>query len=308
MKKNILTLVLFLVAITSNQAQEIKSVINKDALVKFEENPPAAVGVNQVSDVNYSFTLLDANKNAASYNLKMYADLTGVRTDTVDVATVTSFPTTLSLSAADLADLLGITVDDIGFGDNFYFSGSVTTTDGQVYSGDVLPNYDDLDDDDPQTFEIVGGGVTADLLDETGYRQAFEFGFVILCPSVDLSELVGTYTITYEAFSENSWSPVTVIAGPEANQLTIKNMYELETGDIGYDLILDVDMSTGAITIETQEVFDTAFYSFPYGICSVTSAPGTNYVFSCTGGIALFVEYTVAAGSFGTGSITMTKI
>ena len=89
--------------------------------VKFvDENPPSELGVAAISDINYSFAVEDISDLVASYDLKMYADLSGVRTDTVDVRTVTSFPESIDLTASDLATLLEVTVEDISFGDSFF--------------------------------------------------------------------------------------------------------------------------------------------------------------------------------------------
>ncbi|MBD0830703.1 hypothetical protein [Aestuariibaculum sediminum] len=274
---------------------------------RFEVTPPAAVGVNQVSDVNYSFTILDANKNLASYDLKLYADLAGSRTDTVDVVVLNSFPSSLNYTASDLATLLGITVDDIGFGDTFYFTASVVTVDGVEYNGAERLDYDDNDTEDPSDFTFTGGGVTNDLLDEAGYRQAFEFDFVILCPSVDLSTLTGTFDVTYDWFFEDDPWQVEVVAGPGANQLTIKDMYGPYTGQMGYDVIIDVNPTTGAISTDKQGVFDTNAFGWGYGECRVETGAGTNYVFSCTGNIALFLQWTVDLGSFGSGPFLLKK-
>lgn len=69
MKKNILTLVLFLVAITFNQAQEIKSVINQDALAKFEENPKKYL-LNWEKQELIGFELIDS-KHAVEATLHL---------------------------------------------------------------------------------------------------------------------------------------------------------------------------------------------------------------------------------------------
>lgn len=211
--------------------------------------PPATVGVNQISDLSYSFSLSDANNNVSVYDLKLYADLGGVRTDTVDVAQITSFPAELSFDADELASLLGVTVNDINFGDAIFFTASVTTNDGTEYRnlGDLglieifeQPDGTFLDDDDDlvtigpndrvvstesgATFLLSGGGIGIDLGAEDGYRQAFEFGFVILCPSVEVDQLVGTFNVVSHRF-DNYFGPQgatrEVIAGPGPNQLTI---------------------------------------------------------------------------------------
>ena len=266
------------------------------AFPKFAQvNPPTSVGVNQISDLVYSFEVIDGNNNMASYDLKMFAILGGQQTDVVDVDVATQFPVTYSFTAADLASLLGLTVNDIGFGDNFFFMATATTVDGIEYSGAVRLDYDDLDDDDPSTFELSGGGVTDDLLDEDGYRQAFEFGFVILCPEVNMAALPGTYdvvTLGFSGFFGETDFDREVIAGPGANQITI---IDGEFPAVGSeDLVLNIDPNTGAVSLGAAGIaFDAsqgAFDTDNYGAA-------TGFVFTCTGAIVLTMDFDAYAGN-----------
>ena len=79
------------------------------------EIPPSVVGVNEISEISYTFTIEDPNNNVALYDLNLFADLSGVRTDTIDVAEVTSFPNSFSFTAEELASLLNVTTDGISF-------------------------------------------------------------------------------------------------------------------------------------------------------------------------------------------------
>ncbi|GAA4271324.1 hypothetical protein U6A24_05445 [Aquimarina gracilis] len=256
------------------------------AFVRFtSENPPANVGVNDISELTYGFSVSDANNNVAMYDLDLYADISGTRTDTVNVADVTSFPAQFNFTASDLAGLLGIDAADINFGDSFFFTARATTNSGVEYFAFEDLDYDDLDDDDPSTFTLEGGGLTNDLIGEAGYRQAFEFNFVILCPDVDLAALVGTYDVVnhrFDAFFGSQGPTREVIAGPGPNQLTIVGgALPLDGAD---DLIIDVnnDSSLGYGGAGSAIHFNT------FGPGTYGSVEGT--AFSCIGVLDLTIN------------------
>ena len=258
--------------------------------IRFQnDNPPSAIGVNQVSDLVYNFSLEDANSNVAMYDLDMYADLAGVRTDTVNVEEITAFPASRSFTADNIAGLLGVTVDDISFGDKIYFTATATTNEGIMYSGSERLGFDDEFD------EISGGGVTDDLIDEAGYRQAFEFEFVILCPGVDFGSITGTYDVTSLGFSgffgETDFDRE-VIIGPGENQITIVDGEYPAVGSD--DLILDVNPATGAVSLATDGiVFDAALGAFD----TDTYGSASGFVFTCLGQIVLTMDFNIYAGN-----------
>ena len=280
----LLSMVLVLPLIFISCAEDDKNQLNdfstEGGFVRFvDQNPPTVVGVNAVSEVTFSFGLEDANNNAASYDLSLYADNNGVRTDTVLVAQITEFPTNLSFTINDFETLLS--VDEFNFGDQFFFSGVVTTVDGQVFSGAQRLGFDDLDDDDPSTFLLQGGGVTDDLLDEAGYRQAYEFNFTIACPSInDTSSFAGIYDVlshTYSGFGFPTETDIQVVSGPNPNQLTIVGGIYSALGS--EDLILDVDLNTGVSTVSSASVGAAAWNAF-----------GLNALYSSDGGTGLSLE------------------
>ncbi len=267
--------VVVIVSCEDDDKDFIGNSITKDAaFVRFDENPPTALGLEQVSDLAYSFRLLDGNNNVASYDLKIYADLSGTRTDTVDVATVTSFPRDFSFDAQSIADLFGITVDEISFGDQFFFTGKATTAAGVEYGTETGlglveiflqddGTYLDADDDpitvgpddqvvtteDGSTFRLRGNNSVDEIGNELGYRAAYEFNFIILCPSVEFSEIIGTLNVTnhrFDAFFGNQGATREVVLGPGENQITI--IGGALPLDGGADLILDIDPATSQVT------------------------------------------------------------
>ncbi|MEX0312994.1 MAG: hypothetical protein AB3N18_02375 [Allomuricauda sp.] len=311
----------FLTSCEDDDKNQLNDFLETGGFVRFVgQNPPGAVGVNEISELSYSFSVEDPNGTAAMYDLRLYADLAGVRTDTVQVEQVTTLPASFSFNAEDIASLLGVTVDDLGFGDNFFFTASVTTTDGTVYGGadrlnflQVFPQPDGTyldEDDDPvdvgpndviyttadgDTFLAGGQNNTDDLLDEAGYRQAFEFGFVILCPTVDFALLPGTYDVTnlgFAGFFGETDFVREVVAGPGANQITIIDGEWPSAGS--QDLVLDIDPTTGAVSLgEVAIAFDAAAGAF----ATDNWGSATGFVFTCTGNIVLVMDFDAFSGN-----------
>lgn len=297
---------LLIVSCEDDDKNNLNDFIDTGGFVRFESvNPPVVVGVSDVSEVTYAFDLIDGNGTAAMYDLDLYANLSGTVTDTVDVQDISSFPASLSFNADDLASLLGVTVADLNFGDQFFFTGTVTTDAGVEYRGSTrlglievtLENgiYLDSDGDevtvgptdniysapDGTLFVARGGNVTDDLLDERGYLQAFEFNFTIACPALtDTSSFAGTYDVvshTYAGFGFPTETGIEIVSGPASNQITIVGgIYSALGSD---DLILDVDLSTGTTSVASESNGVAAWTGF-----------GFNAVYSADGGTGLSLE------------------
>ncbi|MFC4219216.1 hypothetical protein [Flagellimonas marina] len=331
-----LTLAILIVTATSLTSCEDEDKNNLDdflvtgGFVRFaDQNPPTEIGVSEISDLSYSFEIEDANGTAASYDLKIYADLSGVRTDTLPVSVVTTFPSTFSFTADELASLVGVTVDEISFGDSFFFTAEVTTVTGVKYGGadrldflEVFPQLDGtyLDEDEDlvtvgpndniyttaegDTFLVGGQNMSDDFLDEAGYRQAYEFGFIILCPNVDMASLPGVYNVVYhefDAFFGPQGDTRTVVAGPEANQITILGgAVPLDGAD---DLILTIDTTNSMVSYGGVDDEDN-----PANIHFNTFGPGTydgvtGLVFTCIGKI----DIQINSGGFIPNFLTLQK-
>lgn len=112
------------------------------------------------------------SKNVQSYSFRVKDTFLGDDlSDYVDVATVTSFPTTVTLKAADIAADMGITDFSHFIGHQFVFDGVSTGIDG------TIGKYDLLDED---------------LKVSKGQKQAYRFSVFVLCPSDIPTE--GTWT------------------------------------------------------------------------------------------------------------------
>jgi hypothetical protein len=108
----------------------------------------------------------------------------GVATDTVALATVTSFPNDISIPYTDIASALGITVDDISGGDFIRFLGESTGTDGTV-----------------TTFENYSATVTG----QPEQLQAFNFIVLVKCSAISDATIAGTWIIDMQDLFGDGW-------------------------------------------------------------------------------------------------------
>ncbi len=146
------------------------------------------------------------------------------------ITTVTEFPSTVTITTADLANTFGVTVDDLNLGDQFRFRNVATGTDGSIVE------FDDLD---------------TDLASEVGQRQAFNLSTLIVCPLPD-GYATGDYMVetTVGGFFGDIYLPqtVTLDAGGSVYQRTFQANY-LEQFGIGQpDMTFTINFLCGNLT------------------------------------------------------------
>lgn len=251
------------------------------AFVHFVEEPPAVVGVTSVNELSYGGEIVDPLGNVANYKLEMYASISGVITDTVLVGSYNSFPVNLNLTAQDFADLLGITVTDINYGDAFFFMGEVTSDQGITYAGSAP----EIGDDGSW---IPNGRTHIEAYDPTnGYKDGFLFDFAIGCPanSFTVANVVGTWDIVNDPFGASLNESLQIVAGPAENQIKLVDFL-----GHGFDLIVDVDPETSAITVEDQQAWDSGVFGLPYGIAWVE---GDGTAFACAGKMTFYLDHHI---------------
>lgn len=301
---SVLMIVLSLVSAscTDDEKNPLNGLLTKEGgFVRFTEViPPNTIGAQAVDQVSYSFDISDANNNVATYDLSVAVSLGGGDpTDFFPLSQVTSFPASLTYTIQELTAAIGISVDDVSFGDQFLFSGIVTTNDGTVYSAEELFFGDPDEEDDIEETVVLGQGVTSDLLDNDGYRQAFEFDFTILCPSAVASDMVGTFEVLFhrfDAFFDPQGDTRVIVQGPEDNQITI--IGGALPVDGGGDLIINLfDDGTISYGGESGVVHFNTFGPGNYGGVSGT-------VFSCIGAINI----TIATEGFIDNFLNLVKV
>ncbi|HLK27130.1 MAG TPA: hypothetical protein VKT28_01010 [Puia sp.] len=190
---------------------------------------------------------------------------------------------TLSVSTAELNTALAPAV--ISPGNSYIFQNEVVTSDGMKYSVTNTPtNYVSL----------------------PGYNMALTWQATAVCP-FDQTAAVGNYKVVSDAF----WADfsvgdvVTVTAAPgNQNQLLLLAYPNPNAGGINrVPIVINVDPNTDVATVSKQVVGQYA--GWPYGDLSIVTTGSSNFVFSCTGYIGLTFSFTVAAGSFGSGSLIL---
>ncbi len=291
-------ILLFTAGILFSCSEEDKDPIpftfNDGGWVKFQEAPNFALDVSDLNDALFASTIIDPVGNISSYQIDVIANVGGTIRDTVPFRTITSFPATFNVTPQDLATALGINVNQLSGGDSFKFLGTVTTTDGRVYDYRT-PAYSNA--------AGFNGGLThPTLLSAPGFRNALNFTINFVCP-FNAAASAGTYRIVRDDFDTSAGDDIfEVVAGPGENQVTMVNPFDHTnpaTGQQDYRVIINVNPNTGIANVATQQAWHCVNFGCGFGVASVTSSGSSNFVFSCSGSISLFLQHTVAAGSFG---------
>lgn len=135
-------------------------------------------------------------------------------------------------------------------------------------------------------------------------------GFTVECPSVDLESIPGTYAVTEDEFGFVIGEEFEIVAGPEENQFTMMNLSGHSNpdadGEQNYDVVFTIDPNSGNVTVSRQDAwhYDTFGGTPDYGVGRVQ---GSGLALTCIGQINLELTHTVAAGSFGTYALQVTK-
>jgi len=213
--------------------------------------------------------------NVARYDLEVQRISQGTASDFVPVFSTETFPSELVVTPGDVAEAIGVAVEDLLAGDRFEFRATSTDFNGNI-----------------TTF----ANLDPDLQAETGQRQAYSFTSFISCP-VDITEIEGTYEVTalgFAGFFNETMTTRTVVAGPNDNQFTIVEGEYPTTG--GSDpLIITFDPANGIILGGGLDEDGEAAVAFAEG---VNGLPENTYLvedggffFSCIGSILLNLNF-----------------
>jgi len=299
--KNILnriTLVVLLVSTLISCVDEDKFVnpvhfqLENGAFIKFANHPSPVVSLEDPATAAFSEEIIDANGNTDVYTLQMTAHTNNTTIVVDDFKIINSFPTTLTITAQEIADAAGINLSDITYGDSFDFVATALRNDGVLYN-DV--------------------NTETTLNSQPGYKSAMKFKFIFGCPGeVSQEDLVGMWQITSDDFGivENN-GVVEIIAGPGENQVTLLDIFGHVHPDTGeqFDVVMDYSPSSSSATISTQESWDSGAYGLTYGI---GRNGGEGLIFNCVGSngfMSFQLEHTVSTGeTFGTHAMEFTKL
>ncbi|WP_299215914.1 hypothetical protein [uncultured Aquimarina sp.] len=277
---------------------------SQGSFIRFvDEVAPPTLSFAVPAEASFSLPIEDINGNTASYTLDMVATVGGQISTVDNFLTIDSFPATLTISAQMIADAIGVPLNSLGFGDNFAFVAEAVRNDGVSFTGQV-PVFD------ADTGILSGGNTSTNLLGGV-YRNAMAFNFTFACPQFELSELVGNYDVTSNALEgglglSDPDRTREVILGPGANQITVVG------GSVGFvggdDLVVDVDTSTGALSLGASGV------AFPVGAGGLTfdsdygpfAASPAGLALTCTADTTLTMPVTLTCCG-GVWTLVLTK-
>jgi len=126
---------------------------------------PATASFNAITE--------DPSGNVASYELFVRGTFDGAPEDPIAYKSTTSFPYDISYNGADMAALFNVPVETFETGDEFFFTSTITLTDGTVYNSLVTACEecpDALTDDDGNPLDpgVWNGGTIDGVLLQGG--------------------------------------------------------------------------------------------------------------------------------------------
>jgi hypothetical protein len=198
-------------------------------------------------------------------------------------AGVTSFPTTISITGAQLATLFGAPVV---VGDKFDIGADVTASNGQVY----------------QAFPSVGTGYGSGVNNQPGASTFIRYEAVCQFNSTAYE---GNFRVVVDEWADYQPGDIVPVTRIDATHISFK--YAAFNAQ---PIIIAVDPNTN-ITSVTKQVYGNYGTppAWPYGNISAASVPNVNnFVAPCEGVVSVVLEHTVASGGFGTYLIQLKKI
>lgn len=197
-------------------------------------------------------------------------------------AGITSWPTTVNVTGPKLASAFG---DTIRTGDKYEFGVDIYTANGGKF----------------EAFPLIGLPYGSGIAGEYG-GTATTIVYAAICP-FNPSDFSGNFTVIADDFDGlypvGGQIPVTVV-GPKQLSIILPQT--------GLPLIIDVNTGTLGLSVAAQNYGVLPAPDDKYGKVTVKSVTGgTNSVDACKFTIHLYMEYTVAAGSFGAYDLILQK-
>lgn len=196
--------------------------------------------------------------------------------------TVSTFPSTVTITAQEVADLFGLSLDSFRIGDNFRTKFPINTADGRrltvAVSSDLCQ----------QPAQPSFGGCNID--------------WSVICPAFVADELVGEWLITVDDFG-TTLDPAAPITCEKTSETSVvfRNLFMHPEM---YDVEISFNTTTGVVTVAKQPAWHCDNFGCPYGEGRVE---GGGNVFACIGVLDVQLLNTVDAGSFGTYRLAMQK-
>lgn len=187
--------------------------------------------------------VIDApGKNVDSYNLSVRI-VGSITTSFVDVTTITTFPSTVTYSTVELADLLGISLGDLEPADEFEFAG-VSTGSGYTLTSDNL---------------------APDLFGQPEQNQAYDFSLTLFCSPAG-GNVTGDWTLDLIDVYGDGWDGAFITATIDGTDTT----YTIGGGDSAQHIV-NVAAGSSVIWTYTQGSFEEEH------VWTMTGPDGTVY-------------------------------
>jgi len=154
--------------------------------------------------------------------------------------------------------------------------------------------------------KFSAGNTPTNFTSFPAYNMALSWNATAVCP-FNATASAGAYAVTYDGdwVDYHTGDPITVVAGPGANQINFPMYPSLIIGGgvQQVNTVVDVDPVSGAATIKSQK---TGYYGSATPANLVTMS-GSGFVFSCTGVVDLTVTANVGGTDYAGLHFTMKK-
>ncbi len=208
-------------------------------------------------------------KNASNTNLKVFK------------AGVTTFPTTYTITAADIATLFGTAV---ALGDSYDFA-------PDIYVGDRKF----------EAFPAVGAGSGAGPVAQPLYSEFARFSAIC---AYDQAIYQGVFNVVSDGFGD--FSPGEAVTITKISNTSFSFIDPYVTGSL--PIIVNVNTLNNQLSITKQKIGNAFVWNLGYTNPNMAvAASASSFVAPCSKTITLSITYTVDQGSFGAYTLILKK-
>ena len=208
-------------------------------------------------------------KNGSAANVKVFK------------AGVTTFPTTFSITSAELASLFGTA---IVLGDTYDFAPN-------IYVGDRMF----------EAFPATGAGTGAGVIAMPGFSEFSRFAAIC---AYDPAIYQGNFVVVSDGFGD--FTPGEVVPITKVDNTTFSFIDPYATSPL--PIIVKVNTLNNQLTVTKQKIGNAFVWNLGYTNPNMAvAASATSVVTPCSKGITLAIAYTVDQGSFGTYNLVLRK-
>jgi hypothetical protein len=208
-------------------------------------------------------------KNGSAANVKVFK------------TAVTTFPSTFSVTSAELQTLFGAAV---ALGDTYDFAPN-------IYVGDMMF----------EAFPATGSGTGAGVRAMPGFSEFARFAAIC---AYDPAIYQGNFVVVSDGFGD--FSPGEVVALTKIDNTSFSFIDPYVTNPL--PIIVKVNTLNNQLTIAKQKIGNAFTWQLAYTNPNVAvSASTTSVVTPCSKALTLAIAYTVDQGSFGTYNLVLRK-